>query len=709
MSERYRPNIEEFLQDEEVQERIQHDMERGRSEATVTIGRAASLFGFTENQLRDWEDRGLLKPLRPPGGQRQYSLTELDKLAIIRELINARYAPGEIPSHIGDIWNVVSHLNERQGRMLEISGYETEHQSIDRRVELADQRLFWRNYIPRVLRLSLMLICNDVPDTIAGLVLPLQRGSPPVPVSRPEELPKVCESLVGWIGQNRSFSTFLDQAPEFEYPTDFRVLPLQTGEEDAPKDSTLIVVQRKTKLSALPGPVVETIRLLLAPLYEDVQDWKSYFGQGMRDSLDPATDFSSGTNPSDSILNGLADMVVRVGGQMTNGQPRWRFCSILLPDEATLPLQHRSLVVRAQSKDGPHKVGVSTVHPHEAVISLSLRAFQGGHIIYRPEIAAEDSTIAHREVEGPIRSAVAVPVGGENGMSLAVLYVASDESNAFSPADQRVLRIIGRIVEEMLLTYRARQQVAMKLEDIMTKPSVVDASFGEFGSETEFVKDVEELLTDIKTKGCVQEKRDTRHGSELSSEEVVSFIAIDIDNQTSLATKYGDQMTRNLSREVGLRIQGHFRALIRKTDTCRLYHAYADRFYLMMKGVPLEQARGDAERLRNLLKASYKLDAQRVFIEQPTLPGGKLTLSDVTVRLVVTSYKYTKLTEILQRYPDASAVAQVRAKITGTLDDVLKTGMDMGGNIVISWDNEQRRFMPLPPSEAIRDEEYLTP
>ena len=39
-------------------------MERVHEEATVTIGRAAELFGFSENQLRDWENRGFLNPRR---------------------------------------------------------------------------------------------------------------------------------------------------------------------------------------------------------------------------------------------------------------------------------------------------------------------------------------------------------------------------------------------------------------------------------------------------------------------------------------------------------------------------------------------------------------------------------------------------------------------------------------------------------------------
>ena len=56
-------------------------------EPTVTISRAAELFfGILENKLRDWEEYGILNPLRPggPKGRRILSPTELDKLTIIR-------------------------------------------------------------------------------------------------------------------------------------------------------------------------------------------------------------------------------------------------------------------------------------------------------------------------------------------------------------------------------------------------------------------------------------------------------------------------------------------------------------------------------------------------------------------------------------------------------------------------------------------------
>src|SRR2546422_921166 len=82
--------------------------------ATLTSGRVAQLFDLKESKLRDLESRGLLNPLRSKEntGQRQYTPNELEKLAVIKELIDeGGYAPGDIPDNIYDIWNSISGLN----------------------------------------------------------------------------------------------------------------------------------------------------------------------------------------------------------------------------------------------------------------------------------------------------------------------------------------------------------------------------------------------------------------------------------------------------------------------------------------------------------------------------------------------------------------------------------------------------------------------
>src|SRR5581483_7711530 len=232
MDERDKPSIEEFLLREKVQVAILRNMKRIRSETTVTIGSAAQLFGFTENQLRDWEKNNLLTPHRPASGQkqytqRQYSYEELEKLAIIRELINARYSPSDIPQSIYELWKeiaVQSHTIDENGEILE-------HKHIDGRVSLVEKQAFWRIFVSRILRLSLMLITENISEATLGIILPLQSTSILTEDLRSDDLPKIGRSLVGWLAQSGSFTTFIDISPSFEFSSDFHVRFLEKEHE----------------------------------------------------------------------------------------------------------------------------------------------------------------------------------------------------------------------------------------------------------------------------------------------------------------------------------------------------------------------------------------------------------------------------------------------------------------------------------------------
>ncbi len=697
--------IKEHLQSKDAQERIEKRMEDARSKATVTISRAARLFGFSENQLRDWERRfGLLKTDRSSQegknttGHRQYSPAELDKLAIIKELTDkGGFAPADIPQDIDKLWKSIS--RGQQPRVLKADVKDTEHLPIDQRLERVDQEVFWRYFVSQALRLSIMLICEDIPDTIGGLVLPLQAGITSTIVKSPNDLLKLGDCLIGWLGRNGSFYTFLDQAPSFEFPSDFRVQPvIVTGEgaveEEIPQDNTVIIVQRKAKPLNLSSSLGETIRCLLKPIYNNVDEWRPCFDYGIRDWVYQATDFTSSPGASDNVLNDLADMIISLGGKTLDGRDRWGFCCLLLPRDPLLPLQKHSLVVRAQSKRAPHSVAITTVSPDDPGLSLS--AHQSGHIIYRPDTTVKDFMFAHPKNETSTRSAIAIPIAGEDGLSIGVLYIASNETNAFPEDAWRVLRIMSKMVEELLMTYHARRQATGKLSDLIVNPSVVDTSFEDFLSENEFLQDLEELLTTIKEdleewqepvrkEEVPLTERKARFREGQLSGDVVSFIAIDIDNQSSLANKYGDRITRNLSQAVGLRIKGQL-SPFEKYASSQPYHMFADRFYLLLKGVPLDEAQIKAEQLRQALKGSYRIYGRRISSERSILPENMLELIDVTVRVGVTSYSYAKLRELLQRQLAIISVVKVRELITKELEEALNVGLREGGNVVISWD-----------------------
>lgn len=64
MEDYTRQRIQLHLRNEEVQARILENIHRSRADATVTIGRAAQLSGFSESKLRDLESQHMLNPMR---------------------------------------------------------------------------------------------------------------------------------------------------------------------------------------------------------------------------------------------------------------------------------------------------------------------------------------------------------------------------------------------------------------------------------------------------------------------------------------------------------------------------------------------------------------------------------------------------------------------------------------------------------------------
>jgi DNA-binding transcriptional MerR regulator/GGDEF domain-containing protein len=716
MDERHLERIKKYLQDTESQQRIQQNIQRGKLEATVSIGSVAQLYDLKESKLRDWETRGLLSPLRSKEhtGQRKYTPNELEKLAIIKELIDeGGFSAVDIPENIQDLWNSVSGLNgqkeaiSHRKEMQSAPPREADLLPIDQRVtHIYYKELFWRYYASHALRLAVMLICDEVSFNRFALILPLRKKNAHSLIQHSEDLPNVGESLVGWLGPTGSFYTFITPAPSVKYPSDFQIQPLQAIEEgsvkeDKPDDNTIMVIPRmeaESRPFTLSKPVVETIRRLISPLYHEVRDWNFFLGTGMRDIVDPFIDFGSNTNFPETILTGLAKRVVHLGGKTEEGQYRWRFCCVLAPNNPDLPFQQRSLTIRAKTKEAPsdYKVGTTLVSPEVPSISLSLRAYQSGRIIYRHVVTPEDFSVAHLELEKPIGSAIAVPVGGENELPIAVLYVVSAYPDAFSEDDQRLLRMVARMVEELLETYDVRSQVTQQFNNLVNNPGVVDPSFEGLASETDFINDIEALLRNIETKKV---EHITEVKEQYTTKENVCFIAIDIDNLTSLTTKYGDRMTKNLSRVVGLKLQTKVRTLFTNPADCKLYHIYADRFYLLLNGISLEEARTKAEELRQTLNGSYQIDALRFSVEQPAPPESKLDVPGITVRLGVGSYTYEKLQEIIRRYPTSTSLASTEANIRRYLDDILKVGLDARGNMIMSWDPERWTNVRLSSNE----------
>jgi len=49
----------------------------------ISIGRAARIAGVHEDTLRNWEDEGIIKPIRTLGGHRRYKESDIREIAKI--------------------------------------------------------------------------------------------------------------------------------------------------------------------------------------------------------------------------------------------------------------------------------------------------------------------------------------------------------------------------------------------------------------------------------------------------------------------------------------------------------------------------------------------------------------------------------------------------------------------------------------------------
>jgi DNA-binding transcriptional MerR regulator/GGDEF domain-containing protein len=727
MDKRNLQSIKSYLQRDEVQARVHQKILDSRSQMKVPIGGVVDLFGFSENQLRKWEAKGLLNPQRV-GRHRHYSLEDLEKLAVIHELIKAKYPPGVIPHDIDNIWHLIDEqtaLAVQQEAQKDAADSATEFVNlhINQRIENARRELVWRYYASFAMRASLSLIREAISDptrAAMGLVLPLHADATTIAeISSLADLPKVGESLVGWLSRSGSSQTLLTNVPSFAHSDLYHVyrLSAMNGKEVENTvlfNRTLLLLDRRLLDIVLSNTTINVIQRLLAPLYEETELLHSCFGNGMRDVLDPATDIDN--NFGDHILNGLADIIVRLGSAKV--EQKWRFCCALTPNDTNFPLQQRSLVVRAQSAEAPYKLGKTLVSPNEPSLSISLRAYQSEQVIYRPEVYEEDFAIAFRELEKPA-SVIAIPTGGGYGTSLAVLYIVSDGPHAFSEDDQRVLSLLGRAVEEVLLIYHARRRAVEKLTDLMTHSRNSDRFLekNKILTENDFVHDIEVLLKQIQIQALrrkdeadgthiLKVQDDTFSQTKQLSGDGLSIISIDIDKQSQLATRYGDQFVRNLTKKVGSYLQGELLRIFTDSFDYKLYYVCADRFYLVVQGLSLEETRKDAERIRRKLQDAYEISVLRSMDEETTALGpDSLQIVSVSVRLGVSFYLYRKLEGLLERYSPPVAVGNVRSLISRDIDKALDKGRIEGGNVVISWnpdpDRQKRGYIRWSPSNSI--------
>ncbi len=718
MSDNSQRSIHVYLEKSEVQERIWRKMQTARTQATVTISRAARLYGFRESQLREWEKRGLVQTERSllsqegNTGHRQYTPAELDKLAIIRELIDQGYAPTDIPLDVDKIWSMLvgtkyNHTQEADKALFKLHQSHKDDRSllIDRRIGEMDRQEFWRYFVTQVMRILLMLMCEDMPETSAGLILPLEE----LYIARTlhecsfDKLPeKPGLSLVGWQGRTRSFYTFLTDKPDFEYPTDFRVCPLIDPEtrkanvqifpaQERVLDNVLLVVQRDTRPLSLSPRLLQTARCLLGLLYERVETWYPCFAEGTHDWLYQTQDLEQTSRVAgDMLFNALLERIVELGGYDEQGQSRWHFCVLYVAKDSTLPIQQQVLIAYAQTRNSPYEIGVTVVDPAQTN-SLSQKALQSGQVIrfnrvYFGETATTISaTVSHDLAvdmlgrEQSTRSALAIPIIGGQRTAIGALYITAQKPQAFTDDDLAMLRILSRMLEEMLLTAQGRRQIVGKLGNFIDEPVMVDPAFRWLKSEGEFVEQIEAFLTSLQAEGVEEE----------NYQQELAILAIDIDHQTRLASKYGNQVAKNLSQQVGQRIRNYIRSMhaTESLTHVNVFRAGADKCYLLFNGYMLKDVQNQAKLLKEMLKEGpYRLYPLHAAPGKPVLTESLIELTDITVHIGISSFYWKKLSELLQRYPFDYAVVRVRMLVAERIEEALSRGK--GGDSIFTWDHE---------------------
>ncbi len=712
-------SIHEYLRQSNTQEKIQRKMIEAGSAATVTVTRAADLFGFSGTQLRDWDKLGFVSPPRSDGAtqeekkHRQYSRAELDVLATIRILRDHGYSITEIKQNI-EVIREIARLLGQQVFALPGTAVETMQPierveevitipPIDQMLDKADDELFWRFFATNALRLSLSLLAEYNPNTIIGIVMPLDSNTPSTVTTA--NIAELGECLIGWLRPDYSFYLFYTPCPSFEEHTDFWMHPLELIH-----DNTWTVVRRKRGQLNVNSQVRTIIQRLLAPLYEHKQEWLPFFKAGQHSFSFPIADFvpEAAGNPMKRIhLTSLANLVVSMGREKD-----WSFACILTPSNPHLVISEHQLIVQAVSEKAPEaykeKLERTIIYPTATVISISLRAYQGGCICYRHRAVPQDESIFNYDLEQPLGSCIAVPIGGEEAKPLGVIYLASSQQDAFDEDDQRLLRIIARMAQELLMTFQTRFKVTEQLKSLIEKPALADQAFDikRVFSETELIDHLERLLQAVWLRDdltgqlseilALVDIRDRRAAvlKYYFTNDVLTFYCFDVNDQTSLTQKYGEVMTRNLSRTVAMRARNKLKTLFTSNDLL-LCHAYGDRFYVFLGGIPLDEAQAKVWALKEELDGKYKIDALRFSTEEPT-PNERRVQDEITVRIGISCYPAIKAYEFMRRIvnkldpPDLQAA--VASSIRKEFDDLLKLGPG-----VFSWDPIEWGWKELSP------------
>lgn len=705
--ERANPNlsIQEYLQQDPIRSDIAQQLLDIQTKLTTTIGTAREIVGLTETQLRYWETKGILDPRRPNDGkgQRQYSLEDLRRLVVTHHLLLHGYGLTDIAAYMRSIDAVsLQELGDQDRRRAALP-----RRTISQHLTDLEDAPFWKGFLAHATYLALTLLRGDAAFGSAGLCVPLE--SPPnlsaQPIGVPERLPELGESLVVWSEDGAPFCTFVTAHPALDVPERYTLRALWADADAAPAGSPLAYLITEKKITSLlptsdrdkgGGSPQDVAIRLLAFLRDTHAEWHAHLTTPYVTFDAPSID-----NPAFSLrlLNRMAELVMQLGA------PCWRYSCILLPDNIEQPLLERGLVVRGKSRDARHALGITSVTPAgqpRTNTGISLRAYQSDHMVYVPYVADDDPLIAYRELEDDVRSAIAVPIEGPVGQASGTIYVAADAPDAFAaPADQLLLRLISRILGELLQTYGARRQTRESISALIADPTSLDSFFRDFRTETQQIKDLDASL---------EHYASNQPETSLSA---LSLIAVDVDDLVHIARDYGDPAARSIVRHVGRKIQQWLRGRSLEEGAGHLYRIFGDRFYVVAQDIHDPDPDKFAEGLWAAMQQHpYRIGVSTLTPSQSS-PGSTQSIK-ITVRVGVSTYPGAKLHQLLKEQtaklgrddPNSlnHAIANVRARLSGVLEETLNFGKQIGGNVVCRYDPIAGEFEVLDGSHT-HDEE----
>lgn len=720
-----RLTLSELLLQPRVIEQLRDRFKRIQDSVTTTISEASDLTELSEAQLRYAEARGLLSPNRgaTPNvvsahsrGQRRYTAENLLRAYLIAFILDHGYSLGEIASFMENNGSIIYDLLEKTTLRLKPV------------LDGADSLLFKRFYVPRVLYYALSLVFERNTVSDVGVVFPV-RSAPeeleliaPGEVETADDLIHLGHLFVAWRGRSRPFSTFLTAGNPFDREQQIRMIAFsQLASVDAtswPASSLPVhayiacspaaepeLFQADRLLAnrqileqpggseargpanprAVAGRLIRHVQALSASDVGAIGQTETrvsdaYF-YNSPDMINPAL--------GDALLNQLAESVVTLGGPPTpidladdedpeHASSRWRFSCVLAPREPDTSLKRQELVVVAQSSQGPHRIGVTTTSP-QLNGGLTFLAYSSGRVTYRPDVVALDPAVSYVREESPIKSALAAPAidGLERGRPAAVVYVASKYAKAFDADDMLMIRIMGRLVGEIVRTYSSREQLPDALTNTLSDPEIVDGYFADFLSESHFMKDLRTALHAVHhTNGGGQAAQPRTDGCD--GIRTLTLIGLDINDYASIQRLRGERVGRLLVREIGNRLNQRMHgAFGHSALSAQLYRPWGDRFYMLVKDEENDTARKRAERIRQDVSRLYQidsdtLDSMRNVSESAASqqPG----VISVSVRMAGATLAHDALRALLERAGDD--VTKSAASLSRLLDDGLKQAND---------------------------------